>query len=187
MSLYAPACKNSRNWLAVAVVHEVRSAARSGFPGLDVIFSLAAPAVAILIEHTGVVGLEFVDVEACVRPVRAGFDVGDDPFDAAPACGPAAPRSGAPCCFWAWPQRVLSCWLRDRRYAGAMSWSRRHSGHNPCHSPGTRREPRDCNSDCRRAVGFRSSASWRGLCATGAGGRREPPSCRVVSRHEEPR
>src|SRR5674476_418309 len=57
-------------------------------PGLDVIFSLAAPAVDILIEHTGVAGVEIGDDEACVGPVRAGFDAGDDAFDAAPARGP---------------------------------------------------------------------------------------------------
>lgn len=52
------------------------------------IFSLAAPAVDILIEHTGVAGIEIGDDEACVGPVRAGFDAGDDAFDAAPARGP---------------------------------------------------------------------------------------------------
>jgi hypothetical protein len=57
-------------------------------PGLDVIFSLAAPAVDILIEHTGVAGVEIGDDEACVGPVCAGFDAGDDAFDAAPARGP---------------------------------------------------------------------------------------------------
>src|SRR5665647_137101 len=57
-------------------------------PGLDVIFSLAAPAVDILIEHTGVAGVEIGDDEACVGPVRAGFDAGDDRFDAAPTRGP---------------------------------------------------------------------------------------------------
>src|SRR5665647_2113746 len=57
-------------------------------PGLDVIFSLAAPAVDILIEHTGVAGVEIGDDEACVGPVRASFDAGDDAFDAAPARGP---------------------------------------------------------------------------------------------------
>src|SRR5450759_4883894 len=57
-------------------------------PGLDVIFSLAAPAVDILIEHTGVAGVEIGDDEACVGSVRAGFDAGDDAFDAAPARGP---------------------------------------------------------------------------------------------------
>ena len=34
MSQYAPACKNSRNWLAVAFVHEARSAARCVFQDL---------------------------------------------------------------------------------------------------------------------------------------------------------
>src|ERR1019366_3603316 len=34
MIQYAPACKNSRNWLAVAFVHEVRSAARCVFQDL---------------------------------------------------------------------------------------------------------------------------------------------------------
>src|SRR5674476_895378 len=57
-------------------------------PGLDVIFSLAAPAVDILIEHTSIAGVEIGDDEACVGPVRAGFDAGDDTFDAAPARGP---------------------------------------------------------------------------------------------------
>ena len=53
------------------------------------IFSLAAPAVDILIEHTGVAGIEIADDEARVGSVRAGFDAGDDAFDAAPARGPS--------------------------------------------------------------------------------------------------
>src|ERR1700686_2025962 len=57
-------------------------------PGLDVIFGLAAPAVDILIEHARTAGIEIGDDEACVGPVRAGFDAGDDPLDAAPARGP---------------------------------------------------------------------------------------------------
>src|ERR1022692_1089019 len=57
-------------------------------PGLDVIFGLAAPAVDILIEHARIAGVEIGDDEACVGPVRAGFDAGDDALDAAPARGP---------------------------------------------------------------------------------------------------
>jgi hypothetical protein len=58
------------------------------FPGLDVIFGLAAPAVNILIEHTGIALLEIGDNEACVGSVRAHLDTGDDTLDAAPALGP---------------------------------------------------------------------------------------------------
>src|ERR1017187_3935839 len=57
-------------------------------PGLDVIFGLTAPAVDILIEHARIAGVEIGDDEACVGPVRASFDTGDDALDAAPACGP---------------------------------------------------------------------------------------------------
>jgi hypothetical protein len=41
-----------------------------------------------------------------------------------------------------------------------MSWSAQRPGCNRDRWPDTSREPRDCNSDCRRAVGSRSSASW---------------------------
>src|SRR5665811_413932 len=57
-------------------------------PGLDVIFGLAAPAIDILIEHARIAGVEIGDDEACVGPVRAGFDAGDDALDAAPTRGP---------------------------------------------------------------------------------------------------
>src|SRR6202140_4899855 len=57
-------------------------------PGLDVIFGLAAPAINILVEHTGVALLEIGDNEACVGPVRSHLDAGDDTLDAAPALGP---------------------------------------------------------------------------------------------------
>src|SRR5665647_2114418 len=56
-------------------------------PGLDVIFGLTAPAVDILIEHARIAGVEIGDDEACVGPVRAGFDARDDALDAAPARG----------------------------------------------------------------------------------------------------
>src|SRR3954451_23061868 len=59
-----------------------------GLPGLDVIFGLAAPTVDILIEHPRIAGVEIGNDEACVGPVRASFDAGNDPFDAAPARGP---------------------------------------------------------------------------------------------------
>src|ERR1017187_7928333 len=57
-------------------------------PGLDVVFGLAAPAVDILVEYTGVADLQVGEDEACVGPFRAGLDTGDDPLDAAPARGP---------------------------------------------------------------------------------------------------
>src|SRR5450759_4323135 len=59
-----------------------------GLPGLDVIFGLAAPAVDILVEHTGVACVQIGDDEACVGPFRAGFDASNDPLDAAPARSP---------------------------------------------------------------------------------------------------
>ena len=52
------------------------------------IFGLTAPAVDILIEHARIAGIEIGDNEACVGPVRASFDTGDDALDAAPARGP---------------------------------------------------------------------------------------------------
>src|ERR1022692_1748020 len=57
-------------------------------PGLDVIFGLTAPAVDILIEHACIAGVEIGGDEACVGPVRASFDAGDDALDAAPTRGP---------------------------------------------------------------------------------------------------
>ena len=52
------------------------------------IFGLAAPAVDILIEHARIAGAEIGGDEACVGPVRASFDTGDDAFDAAPTRRP---------------------------------------------------------------------------------------------------
>src|SRR4051794_1666401 len=57
-------------------------------PGLDMVFRLAAPAVDILVEYTGVANLQVGDNKARVGPFRAGLDTGDDPFDTAPTCGP---------------------------------------------------------------------------------------------------
>src|ERR1039458_7837017 len=57
-------------------------------PGLDVIFGLTAPAVDILVEHARIAGVEIGGDEACVGPVRASFDAGDDALDAAPTRGP---------------------------------------------------------------------------------------------------
>src|SRR5664279_1680613 len=56
-------------------------------PGLDVVFGLAAPAIDILIKGAGVVALQVRDDEACVGPIRAGLDAGDDTLDATPAFG----------------------------------------------------------------------------------------------------
>src|ERR1022692_3507019 len=58
-------------------------------PGFDVIFGLAAPAVDILIEHARIAGIEIGDDEACVGPLHASFDAGDDALDAAPTRGPS--------------------------------------------------------------------------------------------------
>src|ERR1700683_451188 len=57
-------------------------------PGFDVIFGLTAPAVDILIEHARIAGVEIGGDEACVGPIRAGFDAGDDALDAAPTRRP---------------------------------------------------------------------------------------------------
>src|SRR6266576_1573805 len=79
--------RNSRSWLAAlgargAVGRQMR------LPGLDVVFSLAAPAVDILVKDTGVARFQIGDDEACVGPFRAGLHTGDDPLDAAPTGGP---------------------------------------------------------------------------------------------------
>src|SRR5436305_8608242 len=57
------------------------------FPGLDVVFSLAAPAVMILIERAAVALLEIGDDETRVGSVLADLDAGDDALDAAPTRG----------------------------------------------------------------------------------------------------
>ena len=56
-------------------------------PRFDVIFGVAAPAIDILVEDTGVACFQIGGDEASVGPFRAGFDACDDPFDAAPAFG----------------------------------------------------------------------------------------------------
>ncbi len=139
ISQYVPACRNSRSWLAVAFVHEVRSAARCVFHDLMVIFGLAPPAVDILVKDTGVADLQVRDDEARVRPFRADFDACDDPLDPAPAFGPieelleaAELASGGACRPpSARPRSASSCWPRCPRHGGAMSWSARRPGCNP--------------------------------------------------------
>ena len=54
-------------------------------PRFDVVFSLTAPAVDILVKDTGVARFQIGDDEACVGPFRADFDARDDPLNAAPA------------------------------------------------------------------------------------------------------
>jgi hypothetical protein len=58
-----------------------------GFPRLDVIFGLAAPAVDIRIEHADIALREIGDDEPCVGSFRANLDTGDDALDAAPTLG----------------------------------------------------------------------------------------------------
>src|ERR1700730_7133040 len=56
-------------------------------PEFDVIFGLAAPAINILKEDMGIARAQIADDEACVEPVRAGFDADNDALDTAPAIG----------------------------------------------------------------------------------------------------
>ena len=49
------------------------------------VFSLAAPAIEILVEPASVAFAQIGDDEAGVRSFRARFDAGDDPLDPAPA------------------------------------------------------------------------------------------------------
>ena len=59
-----------------------------GFPGLDVVFRLAASAVEILVEGAAAAVGEGGDDEACIGAVAAGLDAGDDAADPAPGvCG----------------------------------------------------------------------------------------------------
>src|SRR5512139_432415 len=58
-----------------------------GFPGLDVVFRLAAPAVEILVQRPAVAVAAVGDDEAGVGAVAAGFDAGDDAADPAPGPG----------------------------------------------------------------------------------------------------
>src|SRR5271169_5747621 len=51
------------------------------------IFGLAAPAIDILVERAGAAFAQIGDDKARVGPLRANFDAGDDPLDAAPALG----------------------------------------------------------------------------------------------------
>src|SRR3954452_161956 len=85
-SQYAPACRNSRNWLALALVQEVRSAARCVFHAF-VIFRGAAPAIDVVIERTSVSGRQARDDEAGVCSVGAGLNARDDALNPAPARG----------------------------------------------------------------------------------------------------
>ena len=56
-----------------------------GFPGLDVIFRLASPAIDLFVEPAWRALFEVGDDKAGVGTLVADFDPGDDPLDAAPA------------------------------------------------------------------------------------------------------
>src|SRR3954466_2066381 len=58
-----------------------------GFPGLDVIFRLAAGAIDVLIDGAAAHLIETGDDESGVGALRSGLDAGDDALDAVPACG----------------------------------------------------------------------------------------------------
>src|SRR4249919_2261975 len=58
-----------------------------GFPGPDVVFRLAAPAVEILVQRAAVAVAEVGDDEAAFGAVAAGLDSGDDAADPAPGLG----------------------------------------------------------------------------------------------------
>src|SRR5512132_3892657 len=58
-----------------------------GFPGLDVVLSLSAPAVEVLVERTSAAVAEVGDDEAGIGALTAGLDAGDDAADPAPAAG----------------------------------------------------------------------------------------------------
>ena len=84
ISQYAPACRNNRNGLAVALEQDVRSAARWVFQDL-IWFSAWPPAIDILVEPASIAFAQIGDDEAGVLSFRARFDPGDDPLDPAPA------------------------------------------------------------------------------------------------------
>src|SRR5512132_320476 len=57
------------------------------FPGLDVVFRLAAPAVELLVQRLATAMAEVGDDEAGIGALAAGLDAGDDAADPAPAAG----------------------------------------------------------------------------------------------------
>src|SRR6266511_2504567 len=57
------------------------------FPGLDVVFRLAAPAVELLVQRSATAMAEVGDDEAGIGAVGTGLDAGDDAADPAPAAG----------------------------------------------------------------------------------------------------
>src|SRR5512144_1732874 len=57
------------------------------FPGLDVVFRLAAPAVELLVQRSATAMAEVGDDEAGIGAVGTGLDAGDDAADPAPATG----------------------------------------------------------------------------------------------------
>ena len=55
-----------------------------GFPGLDVVFRLAAPAVEVLVQRPPVAVAEVGDDKAGIGALVTGLDASDDPADPAP-------------------------------------------------------------------------------------------------------
>src|SRR5664279_204867 len=155
-------------------------------PGLDVVFGLAAPAIDILIKGAGVVALQVRDDEACVGPIRAGLDAGDDTLDATPAFGAVEELLEA--AHLAILGRSLKARFRSSFEAFDMAAQRRGRRHaqnviEPLW-PDTSREPRDSNSDYRRAVESRCRANWRGSPAEDGAGRPGSPCRQAVWRGE---
>src|SRR3954452_22128327 len=58
-----------------------------GFPGLDVIFRLAAGAIDVLVDGAAAHLVETGDDEAGIDALGPGLDAGDDALNTVPACG----------------------------------------------------------------------------------------------------
>jgi hypothetical protein len=77
-----------------------------------VVFSLATPAVDILVEHAGIARFQIGDDEACIGSFRPDLDAGDDALDPAPAPGaiPKFPEAAQLAVLW----RGFEAGLRTR-------------------------------------------------------------------------
>src|SRR5512132_514442 len=138
------------------------------FPGLDVVFRLAASAVEVLVEGTAAAVAEVGDDEAGIGAVAAGLDAGDDAADPAPVVGDVEEFLEA--AHLPSPGIALKRAEVLSSRPPTVCWSERGRGPSRHHSPRTSRGPADRRSGCRRAAG--PAASWRGSRRPGAGERR---------------
>src|SRR6266540_7128697 len=141
------------------------------FPGLDVVFRLAAPAVELLVQRSATAMAEVGDDEAGIGAVGTGLDAGDDAADPAPAAGGVMELLEA--ADLARGRRGLEtaggAFLEAADVALQGAGRGRGRGRSRGRSPRTSRALPGRRSGCRRGRGSPPAASWPGSRAPSGG------------------